>query len=242
MKLSHHRYSLTALAAVAALAFLAAPVAAQAPPADPLAKLERELAAKADDLKLGNDYRVAVMQAKAYDRGIAFFEELVAKNPSAPNAFLNFGFQYVDKIPVAGSITQVLLANHALTQFTKSLELKPSWIGYYTRGNSYLYWPRIFGRTKLGIADLEEALKMQKAEPKRSYHVRVYVSLGDGYWKMNDLAKATATWQEGLAAFPDSAALKQRLSVQGAELEKLLDSVYDPNKRVDTNLHELWAK
>ena len=80
--------------------------------------------------------------------------------------------------PAAGSITQVILANNALTEFSKSLEIKPSWIGYYTRGNSYLYWPRIFGRTKLGIADLEEALKIQKAEPKRGYHVRVFVALG----------------------------------------------------------------
>jgi tetratricopeptide (TPR) repeat protein len=209
---------------------------------DPLAKLEQELSARPDDLKAGNDYRLAIMQANAYDRGLAFFEKLVAAHPSAANAHLNYGFQYVDKIPAAGSITQVILANHALTAFSKSLELKPSWIGYYTRGNSYLYWPRIFGRTKLGIADLEEAMRIQNAEPKRPYHARTYVALGDGYWKMDNLAKATAIWKEGLSLFPDNAALKQRLSLNGDALKGLIDSVYDPNKRVDTNLHELWAK
>ena len=228
-----------ALRCACLLLLFAAPAAAQ----DHLAKLEQELSAKPDDLKAGNDYRLAVMQAKAYDRGIDFFESLVTKNPSASNAFLNYGFQYVDKIPVAGSITQVILANNALTQFSKSLELKPSWIGYYTRGNSYLFWPRIFGRTRLGIADLEEAMKMQKAEEgKRPYHVRTYIALGDGYWKMADLKKATAIWQEGLALFPDNDALKKRVSLQGDELATLIDAAYDPNKRVDTNLHELWAK
>jgi tetratricopeptide (TPR) repeat protein len=208
---------------------------------DALAKLEQALFAKPDDLRAGNDYRMALIKAGQYDRGLDFFEKLVAAHPSAPNAHLNYGFQYVDKIPVAGSITQVILANYALTEFSKSLEIKPSWIGYYTRGNSYLFWPRIFGRTKLGIADLEEALKIQKAEPKRNHHVRVYVALGDGHFKMDDLKKATAVWKEGLAEFPDSAALKQRLGSTPDAIRGLLDGVYDPNKRVDTNLQDLWS-
>lgn len=207
---------------------------------DDLAKLEQALAAKPDDLRAGNDYRMAILKANQYDRGLTFFERLVTSHPNAANARLNYGFQYVDKIPAAGSITQVILANNALTEFSKSLSLRPSWIGYYTRGNSYLFWPRIFMKTRLGIADLEEALKIQKAEPKRSYHVRVYVALGDGYFKMDDLAKATATWKEGLAQFPDSAPLKQRLQAKGDALQAVIDGSYDPNKRVDTNLQDLW--
>jgi tetratricopeptide (TPR) repeat protein len=209
--------------------------------ADALAKLEQALSAKPDDLRAGNDYRMALIKVGKYDRGLDFFEQLVAAHPSASNAHLNYGFQYVDKIPVAGSITQVILANNALTEFSKSLEIKPSWIGYYTRGNSYLFWPRIFGRTKLGIADLEEALKIQKGEPKRNYHVRVYASLGDGHFKMDDLQKATAVWKEGLKEFPDNAGLKQRLASAPDAIKLLLDGVYDPNKRVDTNLQDLWS-
>src|SRR5688500_7557680 len=214
---------------------------AQAPGGNPLLALEQALAAKPDDLRAGNDYRAAIMKAGQYDRGLDFFEKLVTAHPSAANAHLNYGFQYVDKIPAAGSITQVILANHALTQFSKSLEIRPSWIGYYTRGNSYLYWPRIFGRTKLGIADLEAALKIQKSEAKRGMHVRVWLALGDGYFKMDDLAKARAIWTEGLAQFPDSAALKQRLTLQTDGIQALLDTVYDPNKRVDTSLQDLWS-
>lgn len=230
------------LCVMCAAASGAAGFAAQTPPpADPLLRLEQTLASKPDDLKAGNDYRMAIIQAGEYDRGLRFFEDLVAKHPWAANAHLNYGFQHVDKIPAAGSITQVILANNALRQFSKSIELRPTWIGYYTRGNSYLFWPRIFGRTKLGIADLEEALKIQKADQKRRYHVRVYVALGDGYYKMDDLAKATAIWNEGLGQFSDSAALRQRLAAQGESLESLIDSAYDPNTRVDTSLDDLWA-
>jgi tetratricopeptide (TPR) repeat protein len=166
----------------------------------------------------------------------------VAEHPDSANAYLNYGFAYVDKIPASGAITQVILANTALSYFTKSLELRPSWIGYYTRGNSYLYWPKIFGKAPHGVADLEQAMKIQKADTKkRSYFVRAYISLGDGYWKMDQLDKAKAVWKEGLELFPDNTRLKARLSKEGDELKEYIDDELDPNKRVDTNLQEIWT-
>jgi tetratricopeptide (TPR) repeat protein len=214
---------------------------AAAPGADRLAGFEQKLEAQPDDLRAGNDYRMAVIQANAYDRAIAFFDKLVAAHPAAGNAHLNFGFAYVDKIPAAGAITQVILANNALREFSKALELHPTWIGYYTRGNSYLFWPRIFNRTQLGIDDLQHALKMQKADAKRPYYVRVYVALGDGYWKIDQLKEATDTWRAGLSEFPDNKALKARLAADPDQLKALIDAAYDPAVRVDTSLQELWS-
>src|SRR5205807_6978321 len=112
--------------------------ASQSGAADALTVLEQAVEARPDDLRAGNDYRMAVIQAAQYDRALAFFQKLMTAHPSSANAHLNYGFAYVDKIPVAGSITQVILANNALGEFSKSLEQQPSWIGYYTRGNSYL--------------------------------------------------------------------------------------------------------
>jgi len=207
-----------------------------------LSKLEASLASDPDNLRYGSEYRQAVIQAKEYDRSLKFFEKLVADNPKASNAYLNYGFAYVDKIPASGSITQVILANTALSHFSKSIEIKPSWIALYTRGNSYLYWPKIFGRAHLGVADLEQAMKIQKADKLRSYHVRSYISLGDGHWKMDDIAKAKAVWQEGQKLFPANAQLKARLSKDGDDLKTYIDDVLDPNKRVDTDLHEIWEE
>lgn len=208
---------------------------------DALGKLESALDAQPDDIRAGNDYRMAVIQANQYDRSISFFQKLVTAHPSAANAHLNFGFAYVDKIPVAGAITQVILANNALGEFTKSLDIKPSWIGYYTRGNSYLFWPRIFNRTQLGIDDLQQALKIQKADRKHAYHARVYIALGDGYWKLDQLTEAANAWRSGLAEFPNNTALKARLAAQGDELKTLVEASYDPAKRVDTSLQDLWT-
>jgi len=207
-----------------------------------LTHLETAVAADADSIKYASEYRVVVIQAKEHDRAIKFFEKAVTEHANSANLWLNYGFAYVDKIPVAGSITQVLLANTALSHFTKSIELKPTWIAHYTRGNSYLYWPKIFGRAPLALADLEQAMKIQKADKKRSFHVRAWISLGDAYWKTDQLDKAKAAWKEGLADFPENEQLKARLARDGDELKAYIDDILDPNKRVDTNLKELWME
>ena len=205
-----------------------------------LGVLEEALKADPNSMKYGSEYRMATIQAKQHDRCIKFLEGLAAANPKSANLHLNHGFAYVDKIPVAGSITQVLLANTALGHFGKSIEIQPMWIALYTRGNAYLFWPKIFKRMSLAIADLEQAMKMQKAGPKRVYHIRNYIALGDGYWKNDEPDRAKAIWQEGLREFPGNDPLKSRLAKTPEEMAALINDAYDPTKRVDTNLSELW--
>src|SRR4051812_35216050 len=78
--------------------------------------LEAALPNDADNMRLGNDYRQAILRKSIaahpkegtpadFDKCLAFFEKLVAAHPTASNAFLNYGFCSVDKIPAAGSIT-----------------------------------------------------------------------------------------------------------------------------------------
>jgi len=203
--------------------------------------LESAVTGDPDNLRYASEYRQAAIKSKDFDRALTFFEKLSAAKPQSANIHLNYGFAYVDKIPVAGSITQVILANKALNEFTKAVELQPTWIGYYTRGMSYLFWPKVFNRASMGVADLEKAMKIQAAEPRKSYHVKTYIALGDGYWKTDQLEKARVVWQEGLKQFPGNQPLKVRLEQKGDELQKTIEANFDPNKRVDTDLRELWA-
>jgi tetratricopeptide (TPR) repeat protein len=203
--------------------------------------LELAIADDPDNLCYASEYRQAIIRDKEFDRSIEFFEKLLVNHPSSANLHLNYGFAYVDKIPVAGSITQVILANTALGEFAKAVDLQPSWIAYYTRGASYLFWPKIFNKASLGVADLEKALALQRKGPKKSYYVRTYVALGDGYCKMELIDKARAIWQEGLRQFPDNSQLNERLSLHGDDLAKYIENGFDPNKRVDTDLRVIWA-
>jgi tetratricopeptide (TPR) repeat protein len=204
---------------------------------------EAALSAEPDNLQYSNEYRKAVIRTGEHDRAIDFYDKLTAAHPQAAFAWLNYGYAYVDKIPAAGSITQVILANQSLTNFTKSIEVKRTWIALYTRGNSYLYWPKIFGRSPLGVADLEEAVALAKREPKRKkVYVRSWIALGDGYLKTEQLEKAKATWREGQQLFGENPQLQARLARDGEELEKYIYDQLDPNKRVDTNLAPLWEE
>jgi tetratricopeptide (TPR) repeat protein len=207
-----------------------------------LGVMESALSADPESLRTASEYRLAVIRAHEYDRAIAFFEKLVADHPQSANAWLNYGYAYVDKIPAAGSISQVILANNALTRFSKSIELRKSWLALYTRGNSYLYWPKIFGRAPLGVADLEEAMALTRSGPRKSVYARNYVALGDAYWKTEQPAKARAIWEEGARLFPGEPQLKARLARAGdAEaIEAYISDQLDPNKRVDTDLRPLW--
>jgi tetratricopeptide (TPR) repeat protein len=232
-----------ALLVTVCLAFTAiAPVRAGSGDTTALSDFERRLAGDADNIALANEYRLAVIRTGEYDRALRFFTTLVRTHPNAPNARLNFGFAYVDKIPAAGAITQVILANSALTQFTRAIDLQKSWIAYYTRGASYLFWPPIFGRTALGIADLEEAMRIQQREPRRSYHVRTFIALGDGYWRLGNAERARATWREGLQEFPDNDLLRARLHADDAAAVRMIDEAFDPTRRVDTDLSGLWSE
>jgi tetratricopeptide (TPR) repeat protein len=212
--------------------------------------LEVATASAPDDIVIGTDYRQAVIRAAAtptslepYNRCIAFFEKLVVEHPRSANAYLNLGFANVDRIPAEGAITQVLLANKALTHFGKALELQPSWLGYYSRGHAYLFWPPIFGRVEAGIADLQQAVALSRNQAdRRPYYARAWAALGDGFWRQDNVDKARETWKQGLAIYPDDPELKARLSkTDRAELEAYLQAHYDTTVRVATNLNELFG-
>lgn len=203
--------------------------------------LELAVTGDPENARYASEYRQAIIRNKDFDRSVHFFEKEVTEHPKSANLHLNLGFSYVDKIPVAGSITQVVLANNALNEFTKAVDLQPSWIAYYTRGESYLFWPKVFNRANLGVTDLQKAVELQKKGPRHSYYAKTYVALGDAYWKTDDLAKARATWQEGLKEFPDNQLLKSRLSLQGDELKASIEDQFDPSKRVNTDLRDLWS-
>jgi len=211
--------------------------------------LEAATAAAPNDLVIGTDYRQAVIGAataagnlEAYNRCIALFEKLVADNPKAANAFLNLGFANVDKIPAEGAITQVLLANKALGYFGQALDIEPSWLGYYSRGHAYLFWPPIFGRVDAGIADLQKAVDISKQGERHAYYGRAWAALGDGYWRKEDVEQARAIWKQGQDLYPDDPELKARLSRSDrAELDAYLNAHYDTTARVSTSLNEIYG-
>lgn len=208
-----------------------------------LGLLERAVVAEPENLRYSAEYRQVAIAAATYDRSIRFFEALAEEYPDSAAVFLSWGYAYVDKIPAAGAVTQVILANTALKHFTEALEREVTWLGLYTRGNSYIYWPAIFNRTAPGIADLERAIELAEDLEPRPYRARAWVALGDGYWRLDDLERAREIWRRGLRRYPGHPDLEARLAREDDdELDRFLRSEYEIGKRVETHLRELWSE
>ena len=205
-----------------------------------LSAMESQIAANPEDLRVAADYRQAVIQADEYDRAIKFFESLTKRAGAGPNVFLSLGLAYIDKIPSVGAFRRISLGNNATAAITHSIEKRPSDLAYLIRGLVNLHFEKgLFHRTPEGVADLESALRLASAHPDRGYVARIYVALGDGYWRLKNRDKARATWRDGQAAFPGNDRLRLRLTSSDSVITDTIAHDLDAAVRVDTSLREL---
>jgi hypothetical protein len=236
--------------AVAAVLLAGQPARAVYPPpgADPaggaaqtqppsLADLERAVSADPENLRLGADYRQLVIAAKDFDRSIDFFEKLSKRSGAGPNVFLNLAFAYVDKVPTSGDIRRLYLGRDAMAAATRSIERQPSVMAYYVRGQINLYYNNfIFKRVPRGLDDLKKALDLTTAATPPLVVARIYTAMGDGYWRLEDRARAREVWRTGSARFPDDVELKRRLDEDSEKVRWVVTDALSPGTRVDTSL------
>ena len=209
--------------------------------AERLNVLESQLAGDAENLRLAAEYRQLAIATAAYDRAITFFEKQTARPGAGPHAYLNLAFAYVDKVPVSGTIRQVYLGRDAIKALTRSIERDPTDVAYLVRGLVNLYYDNlIFHRGPKGIADLEEARRLSAAHSRLPYVPRIFISLGDGYWRLKNAIRAREVWGDGLAQFPDQEPLRVRLSSSDDVVRGLVAHTFDPDLRVDTSLREVF--
>ncbi len=199
--------------------------------------LERAVSAEPENLVVAAEYRQQAIGVGSYDRAIDLFEKLAKRKDAGPNVQISLALAYVDKVPVAGDIRRLYLGRDAINALSKSIALRPTVTAYYIRGLINLYYNRfIFKRTDKGVADLEHALAIAPPDTPSILLQRVYAALGDGYFRLEQFAKAHDTWAAGLAKFPDDAALKERLSKTGELLADVVSTALDARRRVDTTL------
>jgi tetratricopeptide (TPR) repeat protein len=207
-----------------------------------LAQLEARVAADPENLKLAAEYRQAVIADGEYDHAIKFFDQLAARPDAGPHAFLNLAFAYIDKIPAVGAFRRISLGNDATRALTRSIGREPSDLAYLVRGLVNLRFERgFFHRTPQGVADLEEALRRSAPHADRPYVARIYLALGDGYWRLKNPAKARDVWREGQARFPQNAAIRSRLRSPDRVVSDRIAQELDAGTRVDTSLADMVA-
>jgi tetratricopeptide (TPR) repeat protein len=203
---------------------------------------ESRLTADPENLQIASEYRQAVIAGGQYDRAIKFFQALDKRPGAGPHAALNLGLAYIDKIPSAGTFSRISIGNNATAALTRSIERAPSDIAYLIRGLVNLRFEKgFFHRTPAGVADLEMALRLASTHLDRKYVARIYLGLGDGYWRLKNREKARDTWRTGQMRFPDDEHLRQRLASADTVVSDTIAHELDAGVRVDTSLRELFA-
>ena len=186
--------------------------------ADQMAALERALASDPENLVTAAEYRQLAIAAAAFDRPIDFLERLAKRKTTGPNVHISLALAYVDKVPTSGDIRRLYLGRDAMRALTRSIERQPSPLAYYVRGVINLFYNNfIFHRAPIGIADLRQALTLVTPGTPPTLVERIWVALGDGYWRAQDRAKARETWKSALERFPQSAELKRRAAANDDE-------------------------
>jgi tetratricopeptide (TPR) repeat protein len=205
-----------------------------------LATLEARLTADPENLKAGAEYRQIAIADNAYDRAIAFLEQLSARPTAGPHVYLTLALAYIDKIPTVGAFKRISIGNKATKAVTRSIELQPSEVSYAVRGMVNLRFEKgFYHRTPQGVADLEEARRLAASHARSPYVAQIYLALGDGYWRLKNRTKAREVWQEGSKLFPADAQLQRRLMSPDNVVTDTIDKALDPATRVDTTLREV---
>lgn len=205
-----------------------------------LATLETRLTADPENLKAGAEYRQIAIADNAYDRAIAFLEQLSTRPNAGPHVYLTLSLAYIDKIPTVGAFKRISIGNKATKAVTRSIELQPSEVSYAVRGMVNLRFEKgFYHRTPQGVADLEEARRLAASHPRSPYVAQIHLALGDGYWRLKNRMKAREVWQEGSKLFPADAQLQGRLMSPDNVVTETIDKALDPATRVDTSLRDV---
>jgi len=204
----------------------------------PLEPLERAVMADPENLQVAAEYRQQAIASADFDRPIAVLGKLAKRANSGPNIQISLALAYVDKVPTSGDIRRLYLGRDAMNALTRSIALRPTVVAYYVRGVINLFYNSfIFHRTDKGVADLTRALAMADADTPPALVRSVYTALGDGYSRLENLAKAREVWAAGRAKFPDDAGLRTRLTKHGVELEDVVTTALTASRRMDTTLN-----
>lgn len=207
---------------------------------DQLALQQYEKAIEADsELAMPlNAYRLLCIRQDVIDRSIGFLEGRVAADPKSRLLRINLALAYVDKIPAMGPIGQARLSQKSVHQLESVLSDRPSdWLARYSVAMNYLHWPTILARLPLSVKAFQQCRELQESasEPKPHF-VLTYIGLGDAHALDGNIDEAREVWQAGLAHFPKSPALRQRLIQPETEVQQFVENKRRLDLRIDTDM------
>ena len=199
--------------------------------------LEQRIASDPENLATAAEYRELVIESRAFDRSIDFFEKLAKRKETGPNVHISLALAYIDKAPTSGDLRRIYLARDAMDELTKAIERRPTVLAYYVRGRINLFFNNfIFRRIPRGLADLERARTLIDENTPTILAGAVDSALGDGHWRLGDRTRARELWRRGLERYPAHEWLKSRALSDDAATDRIVSESLYSGTRVDTSL------
>lgn len=152
------------------------------------------------------------------DDFLAWIQDMAANDPKNPELQVALGVAYLQKLFDLGGASPEVgdLATQADLAFDRALELDPgNWDARFTKAVALSNWPAFLGRQPEAIAQFETLLAQQQLSPPDPQYAQTYLFLGNMYVQTGERAKAIETWRDGLARYPDDAALLEQLRLAG---------------------------
>jgi tetratricopeptide (TPR) repeat protein len=170
------------------------------------------------DTTLGPEQRQALWdqgrEAGLLDQIVALFEQRARDNPHDPDAQVELGEAYIQKIfevgdgPAAGE-----WAGKADQAYDAALAIdERHWEARFSKAVALSFWPPIFGKQAEAIDQLQILLEQQAGQAPQSKHVQAYLALGNLYLQSGKLEEAQGVFAAGLKLFPNDAELLAKLS------------------------------
>lgn len=210
-----------------------------------LALLEAELQKNPSALETGNYYRQQIVRLNHEDRAISFMKQLTQGENVPPEAYYNFAFAYIDKIPRVGPMGAGFLSKRSIAQFKIVQDRVPDdWIANYGIGMNYLHWPDYFKKTEGALGYFERCMQIQAGKPVKPQYLLTYLRMGDALVRGGQIERAYETWGAGEKLFPQHRDLLDRLNTPRDRIDTAIRDLYNPNNSIgaiNTDISILWA-
>lgn len=214
-----------------------------------LAYLRAAVQSGPDNLRYGNDYRLALRDHRRFNDEEQLFDALY-KEHNTLNVGIGLALSYVDQMrscpkPPDGLVCQAQYSSRSISLLNALLEKHPyAVIARYARGLNHLYWPTLMGHLPTSQKDLEYAVAltafMRTSSP--AFIDDAYAALGDVFGKDRQVDSAINVWRNGLQVVPTSSLLQSRLDIPR---DKVVDEMEGPIRGlgvyVDTDVVLFWT-
>jgi tetratricopeptide (TPR) repeat protein len=201
---------------------VAATVASEAKPDDAAEAIHKVvdalLSAKSSAQK--HELFQQLIKSGQIDAAIAELKQRAADNPNDAEIPTTLGEALINKVGAihmaGGDINEEgILAMQADQSFNAALKIDPqNFEAQLVKSISMTYWPAEPTRDAQVVQTLSSLIDRQETMPSEPGFAQTYIYLGNEYQKLGQPEKAQATWQIGLAKFPNDPTLQQKINGQ----------------------------